>query len=204
MKCPHPLIPDDQWLIPSIRTQTGPSVWCVMRSSWHSPDHSPSLVSQSELQPAFSFEILTRGDSGDGVVTSGSAQGPGSPGMWVTRAVPARRLRDPGPARQTGAAMRAQLREKWGEWDTETCEWWLCSHCMAPRPTTKYAKKWRPWGGHTLAPGLGFWPWLWQQTLLYRPQQPENHLGRPQRQVTCEQPGHTEHNIPSCFTFFVA
>ena len=86
------------------------------------------------------------------------------------------------PAARAGPWLRCErvcVSCEWSE-QSETCEWWLCSsHCMAPHPTTKYAKKWRPWGGHTLASGLGFWPWLWQQTLLYRPQQPENHLGRP-------------------------
>ena len=197
------IAPDDQWLIPCIRSQTWPvcDVWCGPHDTAPTTRHPRSARLGSILHFHLRF---WHGRRGRDVRLGPELRLPGRPGWtWRGRARPVQ-CATRGPGRHTGAAMRARLSCEWSE-ESETCEWWLCSsHCMAPHPSTKYAKKWRPWGGHTLAPGLGFWPWLWQQTLLYRPQQPENHLGRPPRQVTSEQPGHTEHNIPSCFTFFVA
>ena len=125
----------------------GPSVWCVMRPSWHGPDHSPvSLVSSQSglLHPAFSFQILTWG-TGDGArdVRLGL---PGRPGWtWRGRARAATARPAARPARHTGAAMRAsetRLSCEWSE-ESETCEQWRCSsHCMAgPPPHNKICQK---------------------------------------------------------------
>lgn len=135
--------PDDQWLIPCIRSQTGRvcDVWCGPHDSAPTTRHPRSATG---LHPAFSFQILTRETGSCDVRLGGGAQpeqpvrGPGW--TWRGRARPVQ-CATRGPGRHTGAAMWARLSCEWSE-ESETCEWWLCSsHCMAPPPLNKICQK---------------------------------------------------------------
>ena len=96
-----------------------------------------------------------------------------------------------------GASVRAGGGQKYLVW-SEGAEW-LEPRVLLLHTTVwqNYAKTWRPGGRDPSATRLGLLQRLRQQALLYRPQQSENYLDRPQRQVTRE--SEFDLHIPSCF-----